>query len=170
MLTLSSLVRPSKSMTEGNHLNQVSITNSVKYPNWLPTNMVEDFNTKLLERIQQAGRGGAWIRSPRIAIDPSKFSFWIIIFFWETAHLHNTYFSLRGCLHDTGATFAPARVHSGSLSWLYICLHNTTTKCHSGASHPGVSSPRLLYRGENFTPVRNLATVSCKRETTTVSA
>ena len=69
---------------------------------------------------------------------------------------------LRGCLHDTGATFAPERVHSGSLSWLYICLHNTTTKCHGGASHPGVSWPR---------PVRNLATVSCnswcKRETTT---
>ena len=35
---------------------------------------------------------------------------------------------LRGCLHDTGATFAPERVHSGSLSWLYICLHDTTTK------------------------------------------
>ena len=34
-----------------------------------------------------------------------------------------------------------------------------------GATHPGVSSPRLMYRGENFTPVRNLATVSCKRET-----
>ena len=26
--------------------------------------------------------------------------------------------SLRGCLHDTGPTFAPERVHSGSLSWL----------------------------------------------------
>ena len=77
------------------------------------------------------------------------------------------FFIIRGCLHDSGATFAPERVHSGSLSWLYICLHDTTTKCHAGASHPGVSSPRLLYRGENFTPVRNLATVSCKRETTT---
>ena len=33
----------------------------------------------------------------------------------------------------------------------------TTTKCRAGTS----------YRGENFTPVRNLATVSCKRETTT---
>ena len=75
--------------------------------------------------------------------------------------------SLRGCLHDTGATFAPGRVHSGSLSWLYICLHDTTTKCYAGASHPGVSSPRFSHRGENFTPVRNLATVSCKRETTT---
>ena len=74
---------------------------------------------------------------------------------------------LRGCSHDTGATFAPERVHSGSLSWLYICLHDTTTKCRAGASHPGVSSPRFLYRGENFTLVRNLASVSCKRETTT---
>ena len=43
----------------------------------------------------------------------------------------------RGCLHDTGATFAPERVHSGSLSWLYICLHDTTTKCYAAASHPG---------------------------------
>ena len=30
-----------------------------------------------------------------------------------------------------------------------------------------MSSPRLFSRGENFTPVRNLATVLCKRETTT---
>ena len=72
-----------------------------------------------------------------------------------------------GCLHDTGATFAPERVHSGSLSWFYICLHDTTTKCHAGASHPRVSSPRFLYRGENFTLVRNLVAVSCKREKTT---
>ena len=28
-------------------------------------------------------------------------------------------------------------------------------------------SPRFSHRGENFTPVRNLATVSCKRETST---
>ena len=69
---------------------------------------------------------------------------------------------IRGCLHDTGATFAPRRAHSGSLSWLYICLHDTTTKCR-----PGVSSLRLSHRGENFTPVRNLAAVSCKHETTT---
>ena len=58
--------------------------------------------------------------------------------------------------------FIPVSSHG-----LYICLHDTTTKCHAGASHPGVSSPRLLYRGENVTPVRNLATVSCKREKTT---
>ena len=80
---------------------------------------------------------------------------------WRTTYI------FRGCLHDTGATFAPERVHSGSLSWLYICSHDTTTKCYAGASHLGVSSPRFLYRGENFTPVRNLAAVSCKRETTT---
>ena len=72
---------------------------------------------------------------------------------------------LRGCLHDTGATFAPERVHSGSLPWFYICLHDTATKCHARTTYPGASSPRLLYRGENFTRVRNLATVSCKRET-----
>ena len=53
---------------------------------------------------------------------------------------------LGGCLHDTGGTFAPERVHSGSLSWLYICLHDTTTKCYAGASHPGVSSPRFSHR------------------------
>ena len=35
--------------------------------------------------------------------------------------------NFRGWLHDTGATFAPERVRSGSLSWLYICLHDTTT-------------------------------------------
>ena len=56
---------------------------------------------------------------------------------------------VRGCLHDTRSTFAPERVHSSSLSWLYICLHDTTTKCHAGASHPSVSSPRLLYLSEN---------------------
>ena len=75
--------------------------------------------------------------------------------------------SVRRFLHDTGATFAPERIHSGSLSWLYICLHDTTPKCYAGASHPGVSSPWFSHRAENFTPVRNLATVSCKRETIT---
>ena len=37
----------------------------------------------------------------------------------------------------------PGRVHSGSLTWLYICLHDTTTKCHAGASRPGMSLPRV---------------------------
>ena len=74
---------------------------------------------------------------------------------------------VRGRLHDTGDDFAPGRGHSSSLSWLYICLHDTTTKCHAGASHPGVSSPRLLYRSQKFTPVQNFATASCKHETTT---
>ena len=74
---------------------------------------------------------------------------------------------VRGCLHDTRATFAPGRVHSGSLSLLYICLHDTITKCHDGASRSVVSSPRLSHRGENSTPVQDFATVSCKRETTT---
>ena len=74
--------------------------------------------------------------------------------------------TLRGCLHDTRGTFAPELVHSGSLSWLYIYLHDTTTKCHAGTSHPSMSSQRLLCGGENFTPVRNLAMVSCRRKTT----
>ena len=70
------------------------------------------------------------------------------------------------CLDETGAT-SSGRAQSASLSWLYIWLNDTTTKCHAGASSPDVSSPRLLCRGENFTPVQNLAMVSCKRETTT---
>ena len=61
--------------------------------------------------------------------------------------------SLRGCLHETGATFIPVRVHSGSLLWLYIRLHDTSTKSHTGASHTGASSPQLLYRSEIFAPV-----------------
>ena len=52
----------------------------------------------------------------------------------------------KGCLHDTGAIFVPWRVHSGSLSWLYICLHDTTTKSHAGVSRPGVSSLWLSHR------------------------
>ena len=72
-----------------------------------------------------------------------------------------------GCLHDTGATFAQERVRSGSLSLLYIFLHDTTTKCYAGTIHPGMSSPWSLFWGENFTLVRNLATVLCKRETST---
>ena len=103
----------------------------------------------------------------------------------------------RGCLHDTGATFAPARVHSGSLSHPGCCTLGTRgfSCAVSGfgqvlKSDPRFFSPlrhsclwssadetklpdarekktsgtqgRLLYRSENFTPVRNFATVSCK--------
>ena len=53
---------------------------------------------------------------------------------WQPLHV-------REYLHDTRATFAPGRVHSGSLSLLYICLHDTTTKCRR-------ESPRC-----EFTPV-----------------
>ena len=70
---------------------------------------------------------------------------------------------LRGCLHDIGATFIPARVHSGSLLWLCIRLHDTNTKCHAGASHTGASSPRFLCWSEIFIPARKLVPVSCKR-------
>ena len=70
---------------------------------------------------------------------------------------------LRGCLHDTGATFIPARVHSGSLLWLCIRLHDTKAKCHAGASHTGASSPRFLCRSEIFIPARKFIPVSDKR-------
>ena len=94
--------------------------------------------------------------------------FWfnLVLLYRTLSNRKHGLFHIRGCLHDTGATFAPRRVHSGSLSWLYICLHDTATKSHPGESRPGVSSLRLSHRGENFTPVRNLATVSCKHETT----
>ena len=76
-------------------------------------------------------------------------------------------------LHLRGVYMTPGRlssrresslrfpVHSGGSVPLCIGLHDT------GMSHTGASSPRLLYRGENFIPVRKLATVSCKRRTTT---
>ena len=66
----------------------------------------------------------------------------VLLFFFLAAkfslYMHACEF--RGCLHDTGVTFALEQVHSGSLSWLYNCLHDTTTKCHASASHSGVSS------------------------------
>ena len=47
--------------------------------------------------------------------------------------------------------------------YLFTCYHH---KCHAGASHRCVSSPRFLYWGESFNLVQNLATVPCKHETT----
>ena len=35
-------------------------------------------------------------------------------------------YTLQGCLHDIGVTLALKRLHPGSLSWLNICLHDTT--------------------------------------------
>ena len=60
------------------------------------------------------------------------------------------------------------RPGASSLRFPLMALYLFTWYHHKvGASHPGVSAPRFLYRGENFTPVWNLAAVSCKRETTT---
>lgn len=70
---------------------------------------------------------------------------------WPRERVHNR---VRGCSHDTGATFLSTRAHSSSLSWFCICLHDATTKCHTRASHTGVSSHRF-------------PTISCKRDTTT---
>ena len=75
-----------------------------------------------------------------------------MLFLYSSYHLALSpqYCALRGCLHDTGVTFVLAWVHSSSPSWFLICLHDTTMKCHTGASHHNVSSPRLLYRRVNF--------------------
>ena len=43
--------------------------------------------------------------------------------------------NIKGCLHDTGATFIPVQAHSGFLLWLCIRLYDTSTKFHTGASH-----------------------------------
>ena len=40
-------------------------------------------------------------------------------------------------------------------------------KCRTGTTHTGTSSPRFQCRSANFIPVRNPATVSRKRGTTT---
>ena len=49
--------------------------------------------------------------------------------------------TLRGCLHDTGATAVKERVQSDSLLWLCTSLHDTTRKCSAGTSRTGASSP-----------------------------
>ena len=81
---------------------------------------------------------------------------------------------LRGSLHDTGVTFLPGRVHSGSshsstfVYMIHVPPQNVMLARVAPAwVHPGVSSPQFSHRGENFTPVWDFATVSCKRETTT---
>ena len=59
------------------------------------------------------------------------------------------FLKLRGCLHNTRAIFAPPQVHSRTLSWLYICLNDTTTKCHASARHSGVRfTPVIALEGE----------------------
>ena len=119
-------------------------------------------HSSVLILLRKSKNDGA-IRRNMLFMDPVWDSF---PFYMRTVQ-SQTGTKVRECLHDTGVTFAPARAHSGSLSWFYICLQDTTTKCHAGTSHPGVSSPQLLYRGENFTPLRNFAKVSCQREMTT---
>ena len=45
--------------------------------------------------------------------------------------------------------------------FVYMILLNT--KCHTGVSHTGASSPRFLSRSEIFIPSRKFNPVSCKR-------
>ena len=73
--------------------------------------------------------------------------------------------SVRGCLHDTGVDFRPG---ASSLQFPLMALYLFTWYHHKMSRQR--QSPRrdmYLYRGKNFTPVRNLATVSSKRETPT---
>ena len=57
---------------------------------------------------------------------------------------------VRGCLHDTGASFIPVRVHSSSLLWFCIRLHDTSTKSHNGTSHTGASSSPVTVLERDF--------------------
>ena len=115
--------------------------------------------------ISSANQGMWWYR---------MLSVWCTIFSWSIQCLclkllqfFGASLLLRGRLHDTGVTEAPVEVHSSSLSWLSICLHDTITKCHAGMSHSGVSSPWLLYWSKNYTLVQNFTMVSCKCKMTT---
>ena len=55
----------------------------------------------------------------------------------------------------TGYTITHKNGHKAAHGYYMITPQN--------ASHPGVSSSRLLYRSENFTPVRKIAPVSRKQ-------
>ena len=62
------------------------------------------------------------------------------------------------------------RAGVSSLLFPLMALHLFTWYHHKMSCRresPQCEPPRLLYRGENFIPVRNLTTLSCKRETTT---
>ena len=67
-----------------------------------------------------------------------------------------------GRAHMTPGDFRPG---ASSLRFPLMALYLFTWYHHKISCRR--ESPRFLYRGENFTPVRNLAAVSCKRETTT---
>ena len=76
-------------------------------------------------------------------------------------------FGEEGCVYMTPERLFPQSEFTPVPSHGSIFVYDTNTKCHASTSHPGVSSPLFSYRGENFTPVQNVAMVSCKRETTT---
>ena len=75
----------------------------------------------------------------------------------------------KGCLHDTGVR--DFRAGASSLRFPLMALYLFTWYHHKMScrreSPRRELTPRLLYWGENFTSVRNLATVSCKGEATT---
>ena len=47
-------------------------------------------------------------------------------------------------------TFAPARIRSGSLSELCICLYDATKKSHAWATHTGASSLQCSNRDDGI--------------------
>ena len=109
-----------------------------------------------------------WLSTPTLSWFPASNGFWKWI-----SETHRFWVWSKGCLHDIGASFIPVRVHSSSLLWLCIRLHDTNTKCHAGASHTGAShtgashtgasSPRFLCRSEIFILAWKFIPVSCKR-------
>ena len=145
---------------------------------WNSRKFLLSYNRKESARIVKMGRAGA---------DRAKIAY-ILKFGYTGCFSFNVMFSLKSIFTlfdnqiNSASNWSPAK---GVLTWhrgdfrprvsslrfplmaLLICLHDTTTKCRAGASHPGVSPPRFLYWGEEFTSVRNLASESCKRETTT---
>ena len=72
---------------------------------------------------------------------------------FSSVHSHGSILN-KFCLHD------PPR----ALFLSYVGYHQ---KMSCKSESPSVSSPWFLYQRENFTAVRNVAAVSCKRETTT---
>ena len=64
---------------------------------------------------------------------------------------------IRVCVHCTRLTFTLVQVHSKSLLWFSIRLHDTNTNCHTGVNHTCAISPQfLLDWNDIFIPNENL--------------
>lgn len=114
-------------------------------------------NTGRLAANNTFGRGRSWAGSVMLVFIPTGTSSVVLLFnlgqpfepevrscWFYTAVQNVRIFRIvtKGCLHDTGGTSNPVRLHPSSLLWLCIRLHDTNTKCHKGAIlpmwvHPG---------------------------------